>query len=103
MRKDNGRFANSGVGMDTVIRFRASAAEKAELVESAGHAGLTLSDYIRRRALGHVVIARTDAALIRELRRQGGLVKHYANEKGGTPESAEAFVAIVRLIEGLSK
>jgi rRNA-processing protein FCF1 len=89
--------------MDTVVRFRLSAAEKAELVESADHAGLTLSDYIRRRALGHAVIARTDAALIRELRRQGGLVKHYANVKGGTHESAEAFRAIVQLIERVSQ
>jgi len=102
MRKENGQFAAVPDALDAVIRFRLTTAEKAALVEAADHAGLTLSEYIRRRALGKVVIARTDAALIRELRRQGGLVKHYANMQGGTRESAEAFRAIVQLIEKLS-
>jgi hypothetical protein len=57
------------------LNLRITAAEHAELKTAATDAGLSLSDYARRRVFGRVVIAATDATTIRELRRIGGLLK----------------------------
>lgn len=93
MRKADGRF--DGVGMDAVLRVRLTSSEKSELVESAEHAGLTVSEYVRRRAIGHAVISRTDAALIRELRRQGGLIKHVWLATGKVSNDALRAISII--------
>ncbi len=54
---------------------RLTASEKAELCEAAALANMSLSEYMRRRALGVTVIARTDVLVMNELRRLGGLLK----------------------------
>ena len=85
------------------MTFRLSDQDRKDLLEQASAAGLSVSEYIRRRALGHPVLARTDAAMIRELRRQGGLIKHYALSGSlASKEAVDAFRAIVTLEEGLS-
>lgn len=57
------------------VRF--SEAEEASLREQAASAGLTLSEYLRRRLFGgRPIVARTDDQTTRELRRIGGLLKH---------------------------
>jgi hypothetical protein len=63
------------------LNVRLTAAEHAALKDAAADAGLSLSDYARRRVLGRVVIAATDAATIRELRRLGGLFKFAITEQ----------------------
>lgn len=83
------------------VTFRISEADRKNLVEQASSAGLSVSEYIRRRALGHPVLARADAAMIRELRRQGGLVKHYALS-GSPREANEALRSIIKLVTELS-
>ncbi len=63
------------------FQVRLTATERAELEAAAEKAGLTLSEYIRRRALGRRVAAPralTDIQTLNELRRLGGLVKHLA-------------------------
>ena len=56
---------------------RLSEAEEASLREQAASAGLTLSEYLRRRLFGgRPIVARTDDQATRELRRIGGLLKH---------------------------
>jgi len=85
------------------VTFRVSEKDKRYLAEQASASGLSVSEYIRRRALGHPVLSRADSAMIRELRRQGGLIKHYA--LSGSPASKEALAAyraIVKLGEVLS-
>lgn len=85
------------------VTFRLSEKDRKDLVEQASAAGLSVSEYIRRRALGHPVLARTDAAMIRELRRQGGLIKHYALSKSlPSREAIEAFQSITSLMKELS-
>lgn len=85
------------------VTFRLSKKDRQDLVEQASVAGLSVSEYIRRRALGHVVLSRSDAALLRELRRQGGLIKHYAlSGTLASKEAIEAYRAIVKLEEELS-
>jgi len=57
--------------------LRLSEAEDARLVEEAAFAGLTVSEYMRRRFFGgRPILAQTDASVLRELRRMGGLLKH---------------------------
>jgi hypothetical protein len=63
------------------IRFTPS--EFDELKEAASIAGITVSTYVRQRALGRRIAANTDLIAIRELRRIGGLLKHIHNESGG--------------------
>lgn len=63
--------------------LRLTPSEHLELSEAAKIAGLSLSEYVRRRALGRVVIADTDLVMLRELRRVGGLLKHIHNESNG--------------------
>ena len=57
--------------------LRLSETEDARLVEEAAFAGLTVSEYMRRRFFGgRPILAQTDASVLRELRRMGGLLKH---------------------------
>jgi hypothetical protein len=47
-------------------------------------AGLGLSELVRRRYFGRPIIANADAAVLRELRRLGGLLKYLNSESSGT-------------------
>jgi hypothetical protein len=90
--------------LDAVVNVRMTVSEKARLKEEAEIAGLTVSQLVRRRSLGRRVVAATDAAMIRELRRLGGLLKHIHTETGGTysTDTAQALAAIREAIERLS-
>src|SRR3954470_5091500 len=69
--------------LDAVVNVRLTTAEKACVLEDAAIAGLTISAISRRRMLGRRVVANVDAAMIRELRRLGGLLKHLHVESAG--------------------
>lgn len=62
----------------TSITFRISTAEKEYAADQAKLAGLSLSEYLRRRITGkgRPIIAFTDVNTVRELRRLGGLLKN---------------------------
>ena len=87
-----------------VVNVRMTVVEKAELKDTADIAGLSVSEYVRRRALGRAVIAHADAAIIKELRRLGGLVKHLHNESNGVydRQTAGVLVELQRAIQVLS-
>lgn len=91
--------------LDAVVNVRFTSAEKAELVEAARIAGLSVSEYARRCMLGRAVVASADAAMIRELRRLGGLLKHVHNQSKGvySAQTAEVLAVIKRYIEDLSR
>ena len=57
------------------INLRVTEDELARVRRDADAAGISLSELVRRRYFGLPIIARTDDAMIRELRRQGGLLK----------------------------
>ena len=54
---------------------------------------------------GRRVLAQTDAVMVRELRRLGGLLKHIHNETQGrySRDTAEALHSIKAYIEALSR
>ena len=80
-------------GLSDIVTARVTPAEKAALRDAVADAGISLSAYCRRRVLGHAVIASTDRAMLRELRRTGGLLKMVHVDSGGA-YSAETKAAI---------
>jgi hypothetical protein len=91
--------------LDAVINVRLTTAEKARLREDADLAGVSVSELVRRRYFGRPIIASTDAVMLKELRRIGGLLKHIYNESRGdySKETAAALTAIRSYIERLSR
>jgi hypothetical protein len=63
------------------VRFRSDELEK--LSSQAEISALSLSELIRRRALGRHIASVTDLKMLSELRRIGGLIKHLFNETNG--------------------
>ena len=84
------------------IAVRLTPDEKTRLQEDAAIAGLTVSALVRRRYFGRPIVARADAATIRELRRLGGLLKLVHRESGGA-YSADTAAALVTVREALAK
>ena len=70
--KGGGRYA-----ANILLTLRVTAEEKTRLMEQAEIAGLSLSEYIRRRFFGgRPLVAHADLSTVAELRRIGGLLKH---------------------------
>lgn len=65
---------------EATIILRILPEEKTAIADEAGKAGLTVSEYIRRRALDRPVKSRVSEKAINELRRLGGLQKHLATK-----------------------
>jgi hypothetical protein len=98
------RFQQRGtVPLDAVANVRMTPAEKASLKAEAEAAGLSLSELVRRRALGRTVTAKIDTQMIAELRRQGGLMKKiFADTDGAhaalTGEALAEIQAYIKLL-----
>ncbi len=84
--------------------LRLSEREDARLVEYAAIAELSVSEYMRRLFFGgRPLIASTDAQMIRELRRMGGLLKHLsATSPEVTAEIRETLTSIRQAIDRLA-
>ena len=71
----------TGAGLSAArqwLTLRVSAEEKRRVEEQAALAGLSVSEYMRRNIFGgRPVVAAADEAMLRELRRIGGLLKHH--------------------------
>jgi hypothetical protein len=87
------------------IKVRVTTTEKKRLREDAELAGLTVSELVRRRSFGRPILAKTDLATTRELRRLGGLLKHLYNQSNGanSKESAAALRALTAYLEKLAR
>jgi hypothetical protein len=89
---------------DDIVKIRLHHAEKSRLVEDADLAGISLSELIRSRAANKAIFARTDLAMLRELRRIGGLLKFVHTSSGGAygPQTAAALAELRATIRSLS-
>jgi phosphate uptake regulator len=65
------------------ITFRLSESEYAQVSGELAVCGLSLSAFARKRLLGQRVASQADLAVLGELRRLGGLLKHIHNETRG--------------------
>lgn len=86
---------------NTRIGFRVSEEERRETKEQAEVCHLTISEYIRRRVLGKRVVPQADMAVLAELRRLGGLLKHVHLEARGT--YSELTANAIRALEAYGR
>ena len=91
--------------LDTKVDVRLTSAEKVRLQEDAYLAGMSMSALVRARYFGRPIIANTDQVMIRELRRQGGLLNKVHTESDGaySAETAAALVLISDAIKSISR
>jgi hypothetical protein len=95
---------NGDENLGAVVNVRVTTAEKNQLKEDAHNASLTVSALVRRRYFGRPIIASSDAIMIRELRRLGGLLKHVHAESNGvySTDTLGILKAIKKYIEVLT-
>ena len=72
-----------GENLTENINIRLTSKERSHLNEQAEIAGLTVSEYVRRRICGVSVPSKIEKRMLFELRRQGGLLKFIFNESQG--------------------
>ncbi|PAP74563.1 plasmid mobilization protein [Rubrivirga marina] len=86
-------------GPKVQVGFQVTSVERDQIREAASQAGLSVSEFLRRRALGRPVVPLADAAARKALRRIGvnlnQLVRR-ANAGGATEAKAQAAIAEVR-------
>jgi hypothetical protein len=86
------------------MTVRLSEEEFREIREQAEVSHFSVSEYARRRILGKRVVSQVDLAVLAELRRLGGLLKHVHNESHGayselTANAIRALEAYARNLE----
>lgn len=78
--------------------------EHDRLVEEAYAHGLTVSKLVRAKVTGAKITSKIDVRAIAEIRRQGGLLKHLAQEsKVDRAQVADALRRLVETIQSLTK
>ncbi len=85
------------------LLVRLEPAEHSRLAELAAAGDMTLAEYARRRLLGGHIIAKGDAAIIRELRRTGGIAMLAIRTRGLAEAGRTALADIRRAISHLSE
>jgi hypothetical protein len=87
------------------VSFRLSEEEYAHVLDELTVSGLSLSALIRKRILGERVASRADLAVLAELRRLGGLLKHVYTETGGiySQNTADAIEDISKYVKALTE
>ena len=73
-------------GTNSRIEIRITEEEKGILRDQANSASLTMSEYVRRSALGKRIISTMDQKAAGELARLGGLQKHLLTQIKGLPD-----------------
>lgn len=99
-------FKTTDEPLTTRLYMRFSDAQKKQLRENADQCLMSMSEFVRRAALGKRIIPRTDYQMLNELRRQGGSLRNLLSEKiDGTRDkeialaTIEALRDIVRVID----
>jgi hypothetical protein len=80
------------------FEMRLTASERVRLCEDADLAGMSISEFVRKRAFGKTIHAATDLMMIRELRRLGGLQKYAMNKLALHDEVVDECAATIRAI-----
>lgn len=79
------------------IHIKLTPTEADWIADQARLARLTVSAFGRRRLLAHPVIAHADLAMVSELRRLGGLLKHLAQTKPEVVPSVERDAILAQI------
>ena len=83
------------------IGIRLSEEENKRIREQAEMSHLTVSEFMRRRALGKQIVPKADLGILAELRRLGGLLKHIHNESHGA--YSELTANAIRALEAYGR
>ena len=85
--------------------FRVSEQESEDFEEQRKVAGLSVSEYVRRRILGFRIVSKIDLRVLGELKRQGGLIKHLYKLTRGmySQDMAEAIQALTSCVRKLER
>jgi len=86
------RAKNTEEYKDTTMKFRLTTEERNHIRVQADLAGISDSEYVRLCAGNKKIITNNELALIRELRRIAGLMKHTHNTSGGAYSSQTADI-----------
>jgi hypothetical protein len=86
----------------TRIEFRCHPDERRMIEDKAKLAGLTLSEFVRRAALGRRMVSVIDRQMVGELRRLGALIKHhYPKKSNWTVEEKRRYWSAHEALMGL--
>jgi len=98
------RAKNTAENKDTTMKFRLTTEERNHIRIQADLAGISDSEYVRLCAQNKHIVSNTDLAVIRELRRTAGLMKHTHNTSGGAYSSQTAAILneLHLVIKGIS-
>lgn len=90
--------------LDYFVNIRTTLSEKNRLKEDADLAGIGVSELIRKWYFEKKIVASVDLAVLREMRRQGGLLKHIHLQSNGmySSETAQALQAMTALFERIA-
>ena len=86
---------------ECVLYVRLDADQHAYIKEQAGAAGVTVSEFMRCAACNTSVRTKADAAVLRELRRLGGLCKHGITSGADSTACGDAFKALQKYAASL--
>jgi hypothetical protein len=91
-------------GAMAFISLRVTDEQKMRARDDADAAGMSVNRYAVNRIFGRAVIAHADMVMVKELRRQGGLLKRVHIESKGaySAETAAAIRSIQILIDKLA-
>ena len=87
-----------------IIHIRLTDDEYLILLDAVKSLNLSISNYVRKMIFQKPIITKIDWNSVGELRRQGGLLKHYFNETGGqnkkiTEKILKDIQSIIKKIE----
>ena len=85
-----------------IMSVRFNEKELNDIAEQAQIAGISRSAFVRKRALGHKIIASSDLNILKELRRIGGLIKHLYSQGNKSADMANAWQALQSLFNEIS-
>ena len=85
--------------------FRVSEQESADFEEQRKVAGLSVSEYVRRRIFGFRIASKMDLRVLGEVRKLGGLMKLVYKETRGmySQDTADAIQAIASFCRKLER
>jgi len=95
----------NGESLTEHINIRVTPQEREQIHKQAKLAGLTISEYTRKRIKGVYVAPKIEERMLFELRRQGGLLKYIFNESRGmySEKTADALDTINSFAEELER
>jgi hypothetical protein len=86
---------------DRYIGIRLSEEENQRIRQQSEMSHLTISEFMRRRALGKQIVPKSDLGILSELRRLGGLLKHVHLETRGAYSDLTA--SAIRALEDYAR